>query len=579
MTPQQEQTKTGEPQKESTEPEAALVPFPQLSGANWPSYLLQVWLALHRIGVPEKNIRFLPEIGHFALPEVVEEEPEEDWERHSAHMGLRHPRGAHYERDVERATVYDVNPKSVRPRLKVNVRADYRLRDESEAEKTGDFTPTLVGRLAHFMEPLLAGLPPLPNDNTPAPEPPSPGASRAEPGPSESDPPRERAEKPLARLTRQICARYPELMAVVPTATRNLLTQWADHLQRALETPDPETRRRWLDQAAQVIPPKTDTLALADVFETQAGKLMLSPEQWSVQAAIGARARLREWSAAMTQDTPHERAAHLIMLADALTDVEIAQQRALLQMLGDRLAQETSRERYRIVRELMEILTTEVFTGVAVLDCLWGIGWIHGRAEDLRLPAGKSSAEGVFLSFTGGMSQRTLMLLLIERWLRAEGFLGVVSRPPPSRRAGSAQPLSSEPLLALDSSVAPAARSIPTPGEAGSAPDALLADICDTDLLSAEERQELWSLVAWRREAPDPLLLLQTAAQRLIAPDVEVEWNHYQNVGGGFGTLFSQPGATAALGGMVQVHYPGVTIYMPFTEDGDDAALAAKARD
>ncbi len=29
---------------------------------------------------------------------------------------------------------------------------------------------------------------------------------------------------------------------------------------------------------------------------------------------------------------------------------------------------------------------------------------------------------------------------------------------------------------------------------------------------------------------------------------------------------------------MVQVHYPGVTIYMPLTEDGDEAAVAAKAR-
>ena len=327
-------------------------------------------------------------------------------------------------------------------------------------------------------------------------------------------------------------------------------------------------------------------------------------------------------------NTLDERIEHLEMLAETLSEFEVAQQRILLQMLIDRLAQDTSRKRYRIVRELVEILTTEVFTSVAVLDYLWGIGWIHpedqllseipelqnvltslwgvglvhksvedmrqsigefwlaqsravpARNEDLPLSIRQLPFPAVFLSFTGGLSQQTLLLVLMQKWLLDKGCLGVVSRSRDARQGGATEPIpvrsgSTAPPIPL---VSAQDKAEPTANQALPETKLDLTDICDTDLLNTEERQELWSLVAWRREAPDPLLLLQTAAQRLIHPEIEVQWDHYQNMGGGFNTLFSQPGATAALGGMVQVHYPGVTIYMPMTEDGDAVAIAAKAR-
>ena len=57
----------------SAENEGAV--FPQLSGLNWPSYLLEAWRTLDTLGVPEENIRLVPEIGHFAVPEISEQEP------------------------------------------------------------------------------------------------------------------------------------------------------------------------------------------------------------------------------------------------------------------------------------------------------------------------------------------------------------------------------------------------------------------------------------------------------------------------------------------------------------------------
>lgn len=388
---------TGDRRQEATENE--LVPYPQLSGANWPSYLLQVWLTLHQLGVPEKNIRFLPEIGHFALPEVVEEEPLEDWERHAAAMDLRHPQGARYDPATERATVTEVNPRAIRPRLKVNVRADIIWQDTAAPGEPENVTMRQVGRLAHFMEPLLAGLPPLPVENEGAPD-----GKSADTALSDNEVSRERVDQPLARLTRQIAAAYPELMRVVPLETRNILNAWCEGLLRALEATELEERQRWLRQSAQTVPEKADRPLLAEWFDMQVSKLTLPAEQGGEQAAVGARARLREWGAALLLDTLNDRAAHMAELANALSDVEIARQRLLLQMLIDRLAQETVRERYRIARELVEILTTEVFTSVAVLDYLWGIGWIHGQVEDFRLPTGEMPAKGVFLSFTGGLS-------------------------------------------------------------------------------------------------------------------------------------------------------------------------------
>ena len=86
------------------------VVFPQLSGLNWPSYLLQAWPTLHALGVPEENLRLLPELGHFAVPEISAQEPP----------------GPAYDPLSERLTVHRVDPAEVRPRLTVSVRADTR---------------------------------------------------------------------------------------------------------------------------------------------------------------------------------------------------------------------------------------------------------------------------------------------------------------------------------------------------------------------------------------------------------------------------------------------------------------------
>lgn len=519
--------------------------YPQLSGVNWPSYLLQVWLTLHQAGVPPHHIRFLPEVGHFAVPEVTEETAEEDFDRRSEQAELRHPRGPQYDPQTGRVTVYQVDVDAVRPRLKVNVRADRRLQYATDAQGE-EFVlfDRPAGRLAHFLEPLLAGLP----ADAPRAAPFSEAASAAvSPAGAELEdeavPGRsERAEKPVARLTRQICARYPELMATVPYAERLILGRWADTLERALRDEDEQARLRFVEQAAQVVSGALDGTTLAGWFEVQTDKLpFLQNEAGNSVRAFAARARFREWGRMLTPQSLEARQSEAADLIAGLAPQEIAAQQTFFQEMAGRLGQETPRERYRIARELVEILTSEVFTSVAVLDYLWGMGWAHGSAADFRLPVGTLPAEGLFLSFTGGLSHRVLLLNMAQQWVREGGFLGV-----------------------SDEEDSPASQH----GISGS----------EMELFTEGEQVELWSLVTWRREAPDPLLLLQTALQRLVHPAAFLERDGYLNAGGGFGTLFAQVGATAALGGMVQVHYPGIRVCVPLSEEADEEAVRAKRK-
>ena len=95
-------------QADTQEAEDETIVFPQISGLNWPSYLLQAWRTLHALGVPEENLRLLPEIGHFAVPEISSQEPP----------------GPAFDPFSERLTVHHVDPAAVRPRLTVSVRAD-----------------------------------------------------------------------------------------------------------------------------------------------------------------------------------------------------------------------------------------------------------------------------------------------------------------------------------------------------------------------------------------------------------------------------------------------------------------------
>ena len=394
--------------------------YPQLSGLNWPGNVLQVWLTLHQLGVPPENLRFLPEMGHFAAPEVVPESISEDPEAHSADILLRHPRSPHYAGRTGRAMFDLVDPTEIRPRFKVNVRTDTRWRMAPGAEQEGSPTPMTVGRLAHFVAPLLALLPEVP---------------------PEIDKPidEDTIDSPLMRLTRQICARYPELMESIGTTDENPLDRF-----------------------------KQDQLRL---------------------------------------------------------------------------------ERSKIVRELVEILTSEAFTSVAMIDYLWGLEWAHGPLASLQCPAGVESSpgapplDGLLLSLTGGCSHRTLLVSLLRGWAERDGFLGVGS----AEAADTGEQMGRQDRPALQK-------------------------------WSDEELLELWSLVSWRREAPDPVALLETAAKRLIHAEVLVKMQRYSGVAGGYNTLLAQAGATAVLGGKAALLYPGVAITMPLNEDADEAAVLAKER-
>lgn len=525
--------------------------FPQLSGLNLPSHLLQVWLTLRDLGVPETNLRLIPEFGHFALPEVTDSDPDDDPDDDASEpASLRHPRGPLYDGSTNRVIVQRVDdPSRLRPRLTVNVRSEVLLRpsidgdEESEGEERIEHQ--IVGRLAHFVEPMLAGLPDTPED------------AAGDPG-----------EKPLARLTRQVAARYPELMATIPMKVRDALRELAQELESALaETENEGTRRSFVRAALRALTrPKRDTAAQADflvacrdAFLQMAGKLPAlegarrdaDPHAQTENGLMNdaarltlALARFQGWADTLFLPEAGERLGETERFLAELEEEERSDQRVLFHRLHLALDDETPRERARIIRHLLEILTTEAFSAVAAIDHLWGIGWIHGSMRDFGLsaqppgPAGSTGrrrsahpgarAETLLLSVTGGFSSRTLLLALVGGWVENGEFLGV-GRP-------------------------------------------------DTRLFSAGERAELWSLVTWRRETGDPLVLLEIAVRRLVHPDIAVRWTSAVEAAGLYGTLWAQLGSTAVLGGKARLFYPGVEIRIPLAEDADEAARAVEAK-
>ena len=353
--------------------ETKTVVFPQLGGLNWPSYLLQAWRTLHALGVPEENLRLLPEMGHFAEPEISRQEPP----------------GPAYDSLSERLIVHRVDPEEVRPRLSVSVRADivnYFVPDGSGEPGRERCESRLAGRLAHFVPPLLAGLPGVPPLAAP--------------------------QAPLEDLTRQVCAAYPELMRSLPAEIRVLLEAGADDIlavlaeddaerlgalarQAALRVADPEgrtaCREAWLLMAAKLPPRGID--GLEDESRPAA---MATLERWAF-LLYGPEPDTAAEDSAWTELTPGERDA----------------QRALLRAMLSALSYETARERERIVQELMEIMATEALLATAVADSVNGIGWIHGRISDMRV-SGTGRADGWFLSVTGGRSSRTLLQSRLE---------------------------------------------------------------------------------------------------------------------------------------------------------------------
>jgi len=465
--------------------------FPQLSGLNWPSYLLQAWRTLYALGIPEENLRLLPELGHFAVPEVSAQEPP----------------GPAYDPLSERLTVHRVDPAEVRPRLTVSVRSDiveHFIVDEETGQER--HVSHEVGRLAHFVPPLLAGLPGVP--------------------------PLAQPHAPLEDLTQQVCARYPELTRTPDE--RALLEAGADDVLAILAETDSPRLAGLIKQATQRTSEPELRAACRRAWPIMADKLPpRGIEGLEDHARPAALETLKRWALLLYGAQPEVAAQDAAWTE--LTPGEADEQRALLRALLTALSFETTRERERIVRELIEIVTTEALLATAVIDSLSGVGWIHGRISDQRA-AGTERMDGWFLSVTGGRSSRTLLAARLEEWAEG-GVLGVGDR---NMAAGDAFGGDTLPLGALDE----------------------------------VERAQLWSLAAWRREAADPFVLLETAAQRLIHPSVVVHPRRYVPAFSRPATLLAQLGSTAVLGGAALLLYPGVTLEMPLSDEDEGAAKA-----
>lgn len=481
------------------------VVFPLVTGWNSPSYVLEALKTLLALGVPEENLRFLPVIGHFALPELCGQEPP----------------GPAYDPETGRATVSAVISTEVRPRLTVSVRAETVMRFWQDAEGNERHDERVMGRLAHFLPPLLDGIPGL--------------------EPESADTP----ETPVDRLTRHVAAAYPELLATLSPPTQEALVLVSDEMLALLGDSEVEAPRRG-QRAAQAVRSVADAQVRADCrasFHTLAGKI---PAESLPINAGGAPAKpqdqFRRW--ADTLFGPGAEAGSLEREAAALSPPERVQQHTLWRAFQRVVSFETAGERGAIIRELMEILTTEAFLAVAALDAMNGIGWIHGRLSDICVPAPAGVPEGLLLSVTGGQHRGGLLLTLMQSWAKSpDGILGV-------RR---------------------------TPEGEGEGEKRSNLECLDLSVFDEAEQLELLSLATWRREAGDVRVLLELAAQRLVHPEVKVQWQRFQPAPSRLGTLMAQPGRTAVLGGEAVLQFPGLTILVPLAEDADGDAARAKA--
>lgn len=455
--------------------------FPQLSGLNWPSYLLEAWRTLYALGVPEQNIRLVPELGHFAVPEISEQEPP----------------GPVYDILGERLIVHRIDPAEVRPRLTVSVRADtvdtVRRNPDTGIE---EYHARTVGRLAHFLPPLLAGLP---------------GAAPADP-----------ALPFLEAVTQQMSRTYPELGASLPEEVRSALEIGVGAGLAVITATDPDEQAAVLRRHARENTDPEASAAHYAAWLALSDKLPSRDLDGISEAALpAASAVFRQWADALYG--PNLEAAPPYPFWADLAPEDLLHQRLLFREMEIALSYETRWGREKLVRELLEIMTTEAFLATAVLDSLHGIGWVHGRISDTAAHPGK--LDGWFLSLTGGQNSRTLMQERLAEWAASDGgVLGV----------------SADDLAVFD----------PT------------------------EQAQFWALAAWRRETADPILLLETAAQRLIHPDTAVLWTRYAPAPSRPGTLLAQPGSTAVLGGAALLLYPGVRIQLPVDSGGAEGERA-----
>jgi hypothetical protein len=377
------------------------------------------------------------------------------------------------------------------------------------------------------MAPLLAGLPPLEEEE------------------------REQAaadwlpeERPLARIARQVCARYPELMKGLDPEVADALQRMSDSLWKAFSEKEPARRAPFVQATLQALARQPDIVPVRDAFQLMTEKLPRQEIEGLPDDRIrGAIEEFQRMGGALFIPDPAVRAQELGFLIASYDEEKCDILRTLIREFQKRLSYENEIERARIVRELIEIMTTESFVSVAVSDYLWGVGWVHGRISEFRTNPGRTERDGYVLSQTGGLDHRTMLASIMARWAEEGTFLGVGSPPAQAEyeEAGGRSRL-------------------------------------DIGVLSEAEKRELWSLAAWRRDTPDPILLLETAARRLVHPGVRVELTRWVCAPSRFETLFVQPGVTAALGAQGWLHYPGVVIFVPLSEDEDEAAARAKAK-
>ena len=480
--------------------------FPLVSSWNGPSYLLETVRTLLALGIPEENLRFLPTVGHFAVPEISDQDPP----------------GPSYDPQTGRATVYAVVPSEVRPRVTVSVRGETVTRFWED--KNGDlhYGDQILGRLAHFLPPLLDGLP---------------GTDSKKPA---------IPEEPLERMTRQMAAAYPELLATLPPPAQEDLMLIADEMMALLgpdETGSAAKRRQRAINALHYVADPEARAACRAAFDPVLVKV---PNEGILgipdSDLLAARTRFWDWSALVF--APEAEAGRLEQAAAALSSAQQTQQHAFWRAFQKVVSFETAGERQRIIQEMMEILTTEAFLAVATLDAMNGMAWIHGSLADICLPSPAPPPEGLLLSVTGGRQSRGLLLTLMQTWAASpEGILGV----------------------GLASGDAESAGKRPTDRE-----------WLNLGMLDEASRLELFSLALWRRESGDVRTLLEMACQRLIHPEIAVHWQLFQDCPSQFGTLLAQPGQTAMLGGAALL-FPGLTILMPLAEEADEDAVRAKA--
>jgi hypothetical protein len=496
--------------------------FPQISGLNWPSHVLQAWLTLHELGVPDENIRFLPDIAHFSIPEITLEEVTEDpdhMHQEADLLTLRHPFSPTFDQANQRLIVSRVDPTEIRPRLKVSVRSETRIQFgfDAQGNVVGPFEQ-VVGRLAHFLPPLMAGLPS--ETQTPAQA-------------TEED------EKPLLRLRRQVCARYPELVKTLPPAVRDTLDSVAAAMERALVEEGLQSQAEAVREALNRSDTYSDVGVCRDAF--LAASFRLTREEVADDVRRGALLTFRKFADTLFSRhvPPQQRQEETLRFCRELDPALRANQGALWRKLRQMMVYENQGERERIVLEMLEILTTQAFSAVAACDMLWGIGWAHGNLSDFRLADSPLTHDGTLLSITGGLQQRALLQSLLSRWAEQDAMLGV-------GRARAEQAAGRERL--------------------------------NMDVFDKAELRELWGLCAWRRETPDPILLLELALQRLVHPEAFVRMRADVDAHSTYGTLLAQPGATAVLGSRATLRYPGAILYIPLAEDVDEEAINAKTK-